>query len=143
MPLTPEPPHVLEWGAWRGTRAIQGGPGAAPCAERGRGTGAEGHACAGRKKGMCAEGHVGVEGMGVGEGVGGVRGTNVGGTHWEVGMCWKGGTCAGGAVGGPGGKAPGAPANGNTAWARAFATTDSASGLASLPDCSPPAYGSS
>ena len=114
-----------------------GGPGAAPCAGRGRGTGVEGHACTGRGKGMCVEGHVGVEGMGVGEGVGGVEGTNAGGTRWEVGMRARG------TVGGPSGKAPGAPANGNTARARAFAAADSASGLASLPDHSPLAYGSS
>ena len=118
-----------------------GGPRAAPCAGRGRGMGAEGHACAGRKKGMRAEGHVGVEGMRVREGVGDVRGTNMGGMHWEVGTRWKGGMHAGGAVGGPGEKAPGAPANGNAARARAFAAVDSASGLVSLPDRSPSAYG--
>ena len=120
-----------------------GGLGAASRAGRGRGMGAKGHVCTGRGKGMHVEGHVGVEGMGVGEGVGGIRGTNVGGMHWEVGTHWKGGTCAGGAVGGPGGKVPGAPTNGNAARAHAFATTDSASGLASLPDHSPSAYGSS
>ena len=129
VPLTPEPPRVLEWGARRGTRAIQGGVAPEqPHVLEGGG--------ARERRGMRAQ-----------EGrracVRGVRGTNAGGTHWEVGTRWKGETRAGGAVGGPGGKAPGAPANENAARARAFAAADSASGLASLPDRSPPAYGSS
>jgi hypothetical protein len=94
------------------------------------GTGAEGHACAREGKGTRAEGHAGAgrgEGMGAGAGAGGVGGTNAEGTGW------KGGTPARGTVGG---KALGTPTNGNAGWARAL---DSASGLACLPDRSPPA----
>jgi hypothetical protein len=38
---------------------------------------------------------------------------------------------------GPGGKGPGTPTKGRANWAQAFAATDSASGLACLPDRSP------
>ena len=136
---------MLEWGVQRGTWAIQGGV-ALKQPHMLKGGGARewrGMRAQEGRRACVWRGTWGVEGMGVGEGVGGIRGTNAGGTHWEVGMRWKGGTRARGAVGGLGGKAPGAPANGNTAWARAFATMDSASGLASLPDHLPPAYGSS
>ena len=61
MPLTPEPPCMLEWGAWRGTWAIQRGwPQSSPMCRKGEGHGSggacvcrkgEGHACGGACRG--------------------------------------------------------------------------------------------
>jgi hypothetical protein len=112
----------------------------------GKGTGEEGRAaspsCAGtgEGKGMGAEGHAGTGGgkgsaghVGAG---GGSAVANVGGAGGIRGK--EPGTARGGTnAGGPGGKGPGTPTKGRANWARAFAATDSASGLACLPDHSP------